>query len=89
MRNQRRNTSDRAQFGGSFLLAISDSLAARVRAISGAFDRDRRIDKHGREGRKMRQVKHYHRSLVILAVGLLALAAPLVALAGDGNPTGG
>ena len=35
----------------------------------------------------MRQVKHWHRSLVILGVGLLALAAPLVALA-DGQPTG-
>ncbi len=35
----------------------------------------------------MRQVKRYHRSLVILAVGLLALAAPLVALA-EGTPTG-
>jgi hypothetical protein len=89
MRNQRRSTSDRAQFSGSFSLVVGDSLAARVRAISGAFDRDRRIDKHGREGRKMRQVKHYHRSLVILAVGLLALAAPLVALAEGPGPTGG
>lgn len=89
MRNQRRSTSDRAQFGGSFSLAVSDSLADGDRAISGAFDRDRRIDKHGREGRKMRQVKHYHRSLVILAVGLLALAAPLVALADGGGPSGG
>ena len=35
----------------------------------------------------MRQVKRYHRSLVILAVGLLALAAPLVAVA-EGTPTG-
>jgi hypothetical protein len=35
----------------------------------------------------MRQVKHWHRSLVILAVGLLALAAPLVAIA-EGGPTG-
>ena len=35
----------------------------------------------------MRQVKHWHRSLVILGVGLLALAAPLVALA-DGTPSG-
>ena len=35
----------------------------------------------------MRQDKSYHRSLVILAVGLLALVAPLVALA-EGTPTG-
>jgi hypothetical protein len=87
MRNRRRNTSDRAQFCGSFSLAVSDALAARDRAISGAFDRDRRIDDTGKEGRKMRQVKHWHRSLVILAVGLFALAAPLVAYA-DGYPTG-
>ncbi len=37
----------------------------------------------------MRQVTHLHRTLVVLAVGLLALAAPLVALAGDGGPAGG
>lgn len=36
----------------------------------------------------MRKITRWHRSLVILAVGLLALAAPLVALAGDGGPTG-
>jgi hypothetical protein len=36
----------------------------------------------------MRKVTRIHRTLVVLAVGLLALAAPLVALAGDGNPTG-
>jgi hypothetical protein len=36
----------------------------------------------------MRQVTHIHRTLVVLTVGLLALAAPLVALA-DGGPTGG
>ena len=28
----------------------------------------------------MRQVTHLHRTLVVLAVGLLALAAPLVAI---------
>jgi hypothetical protein len=88
MRNLRRSTSDRAQFSGRFSLAVSDSLAARDRAISGAFERDRRTHEPGKEGRKMRQVKHWHRSLVILGVGLLALAAPLVALAGDGGPIG-
>ncbi len=36
----------------------------------------------------MRQVISLHRTLVVLAVGLLALAAPLVAYAGDGGPTG-
>ena len=34
----------------------------------------------------MRQVTSLHRTLVVLAVGLLALAAPLVAYA-DGGPT--
>jgi hypothetical protein len=87
MGKQRRITSDRAQFCGSNSLAVSGSLAARDRAISGAFDRDRRTHDPGKEGREMRQVKRYHRSLVILAVGLLALAAPLVALA-DSTPTG-
>jgi len=37
----------------------------------------------------MRQVKSLHSMLVVLAVGLLALAAPLVAYAGDGGPVGG
>ena len=37
----------------------------------------------------MRQVKSLHRTLVVLAVGLLALAAPLVASATGGGPTGG
>lgn len=35
----------------------------------------------------MRQVISLHRTLVVLAVGLLALAAPLVAYA-DGLPVG-
>jgi hypothetical protein len=35
----------------------------------------------------MRQVTRMHRALTVLAVGLLALAAPLVALAdGSGGP---
>lgn len=37
----------------------------------------------------MRQVSSLHRTLVVLAVGLLALAAPLVASAGTGGPNGG
>jgi hypothetical protein len=34
----------------------------------------------------MRQVTQLHRTLVVLAVGLLALAAPLVAYADGGGP---
>jgi hypothetical protein len=34
----------------------------------------------------MRQVTSLHRTLVVLAVGLLALAAPLVAYADGGSP---
>jgi hypothetical protein len=37
----------------------------------------------------MRQVTRIHRTLVVLAVGLLALAAPLIAYAGDGGPKPG
>jgi len=88
MGNERRITSDRAQFCGSNSLAVSDSLAARDRAISGAFDRDRRTHTPGKEGKEMRRIKHWHRSLVILGVGLLALAAPLVALADNAGGTG-
>jgi hypothetical protein len=36
----------------------------------------------------MHQVIHMHRTLVVLAVGLLALAAPLVASASNGGPGG-
>lgn len=36
----------------------------------------------------MRRVTRMHRSLVVLAVSLLTLAAPLAAYA-DGGPTGG
>jgi hypothetical protein len=34
----------------------------------------------------MHQVTRMHRTLVVLAVGLLALAAPLLASAGNGGP---
>jgi hypothetical protein len=37
----------------------------------------------------MRQVNRMHRTLVVLAVGLLALAAPLFASASGPGPTGG
>ena len=36
----------------------------------------------------MRQVIRMHRTLVVLAVGLLALAAPLVAYADGSTPLG-
>lgn len=36
----------------------------------------------------MRRVTRIHRSLTVLAVGLLALALPLVALASSGGPNG-
>ena len=36
----------------------------------------------------MRQVTRMHRTLTVLAVGLLALAAPLVTSANSGSPGG-
>jgi hypothetical protein len=36
----------------------------------------------------MRRVNHLHRTLTVFAVGLLALATPLVALASNGGPNG-
>ena len=68
--------------------AISASLAADGRAVRGRIERDRCT--HGsREEGVMRQVTSLHRTLVVLAVGLLALAAPLIAYAGDGGPKPG
>lgn len=64
---------------------ISDWLAAREGAVRGRIERDRRTHESREEG-TMRQVTRMHRTLVVLAVGLLALAAPLVAHAGDGGP---
>ena len=68
--------------------AISDPLAACGYAVRGRVERDRRTHEPGEEG-TMRQVTRMHRTLVVLAVGLLALAAPLVAYAEGGGPTGG
>ena len=65
--------------------AISDSLAADGRAVRGRIERDRRTHESREEG-IMRQVTSLHRTLVVLAVGLLALAAPLVAYADGGGP---
>ena len=67
--------------------AISGSLAARGVAVRGRTERDRRTHTT-RKGGTMRQVISLHRTLIVLAVGLLALAAPLVAYAGDGGPVG-
>jgi hypothetical protein len=64
---------------------ISDSLAARGWTVRGRIERDRRTHEPRKE-REMRQVTSLHRTLVVLAAGLLALAAPLVAYAGDGGP---
>jgi hypothetical protein len=77
--------SNRAQFCGEFRASVSSSLARRDRAISGRLERDRRMDESGKEG-TMRQVTRMHRTLTVLAVGLLALAAPLVAYANGGGP---
>ena len=66
--------------------AISDSLAVRGWTVRGRIERDRRTHEPGKGG-TMRQVTSLHRTLVVLAVGLLALAAPLVAYA-DGGPMG-
>ena len=81
MEMQRRNCTELPQ-------AISELLGARDCAVSGRLERDRRTRKPGKEG-TMRQVTHMHRTLTVLAVGLLALAAPLVAMANSGGPTGG
>ena len=67
---------------------ISGWLVARDSAVSGRIERDRRTGKSGEEG-TMRQVIRAHRMLTVLAVGLLALAAPLVASANGGGPIGG
>jgi hypothetical protein len=49
--------------------------------------RDRRVGELGEE-ETMRQVNRLHRTLMVFATGLFALAAPLVAYASDGGPTG-
>jgi hypothetical protein len=36
----------------------------------------------------MRRVTEFHRTLTVIAVGLLALAMPLAALANGGGPNG-
>lgn len=68
--------------------AISGSLAARDRAVSGRLERDRCTQEPERRD-TMHQVTRMHRTLVVLAVGLLALAAPLVAYADGTGPGAG
>ena len=68
--------------------AVGRSLAARDRAVGGRLEREQRTRSTREEG-TMRQVTRIHRTLVVLAVGLLAIAAPLVAYADNGGPTGG
>jgi hypothetical protein len=68
--------------------AVSDSLAARDCGVGGRLERDRCTDEPGEE-ETMHQVTRMHRTLTVLAVGLLALAAPLLASANSGGPGGG
>lgn len=68
-------------------VAISGSLAARGSAVRSRIERDRRTPGTREEG-TMRQVTSLHRTLVVLAVGLLALAAPLLASASGPGPGG-
>jgi hypothetical protein len=85
MEIMRREARHDERICGAIAARISDSLAAHDCAVGGQLERDRRTDELGREG-TMRQVTRMHRTLTVLAVGLLALAAPLVAYAGDGGP---
>ncbi len=78
MEIMRRNYSNTAR-------AISGSLSARDLAVSGRLERDRCTQELERR-ETMHQVTRMHRTLVVLAVGLLALAAPLVAYADGGGP---
>lgn len=78
MENRRRNCIETRR-------PISDPLAECDRPVSGRLERDRCRDEPGEEG-TMHQVTRMHRTLTVLAVGLLALAAPLVAYASGGGP---
>jgi hypothetical protein len=69
-------------------ISIGRSLAADGRAIGPRIELHRRTRHPGEEG-TMRRISHLHRTLVVLAVGLLALAAPLVASANGPGPGGG
>lgn len=67
---------------------ISHLLAACGWAVRGRIERDRCTHESREEG-IMRQVTSLHRTLVVLAVGLLALAAPLFASASGPGPGAG
>lgn len=67
--------------------SIGRSLAGRDSCVGLRLEPRRRSGHPGEEG-TMRRITHWHRTLTVLAVGLLALAAPLVAYA-DGGPKGG
>jgi len=67
---------------------ITRWLATGGWAISCRAQRERRIEHVGEEA-EMRRIAYWHRTLVVLAVGLLALAAPLVAYADGGGPGSG
>jgi len=64
---------------------VSDPLATCDRAVSGRLERDRCTQEPERRD-TMHQVTRMHRTLVVLAVGLLALAAPLIASADGPGP---
>ena len=67
---------------------ISKLLADCGWAVRGRIERDRCTHESREEG-TMPQVTRMHRTLVVLAVGLLTLAAPLFASAGGPGPSGG
>lgn len=89
MEIERRNSTriDRRRVSCGAAIGVSRSLAARDCGISGALERVWRTRSLGKEG-IMRQITAWHRMLTVLAIGLLALAAPLVALAEGPIPTG-
>lgn len=62
--------------------------ARQGHAEGSSIARSRRTRYPGEEG-TMRRITHWHRTLTVLAVGLLALAAPLLASANNGGPGGG
>ena len=66
-------------------IPISRSLAADGLGVGPRIEPHRRTRHPGEEG-TMRRIPHLHRTLVVLAVSMLALAAPLVAHADGGGP---
>jgi hypothetical protein len=69
-------------------ISTSSSLAADGRRVGLRPELLRRTRHPGEEG-TMRRITRLHSTLVVLAVGLLALAAPLVASASGPGPGGG